>query len=74
MPLGYFESGGGGFSNRFPAPDYQKRAVKPFLDGLQKTDPAHLKLFNTKGVSLETQIQLFTEPQYHILFSVLILI
>jgi tripeptidyl-peptidase-1 len=50
---GFFESGGGGFSNRFPAPDYQKVTVKAFLDGLKKTDPALLKNFNTKGVSCE---------------------
>jgi len=50
---GFFESGGGGFSNRFPTPGYQKKPVKTFLDALEKTDPAHLKKFNTKGVSCE---------------------
>jgi tripeptidyl-peptidase I len=48
---GFFESGGGGFSNRFPTPDYQKTAVKTFLDGLNKTNPTQLKNFNTRGVS-----------------------
>jgi tripeptidyl-peptidase-1 len=50
---GVFESGGGGFSNRFPTPNYQKNTIKMFLDGLNKTDPALLKNFNSKGVSHE---------------------
>jgi tripeptidyl-peptidase-1 len=54
---GAFESGGGGFSNRFPTPDYQKDAVKSFLDRLEKTDPAHSKNFNSKGVSHELSIR-----------------
>lgn len=48
---GFFESGGGGFSNRFPTPDYQKAAVKTFLDRLKKTNPALLKNFDSYGVS-----------------------
>ncbi|KAG6916154.1 hypothetical protein DXG01_008206 [Tephrocybe rancida] len=47
---GFFESGGGGFSNRFTAPTYQKRAVEVFVAKLEQTDPAHLRLFNNKGV------------------------
>ncbi|KAG6817109.1 hypothetical protein H0H87_012630 [Tephrocybe sp. NHM501043] len=46
---GFFESGGGGFSNRFPAPEYQRRAVEAFMARLKKDDPAHLRLFNNKG-------------------------
>ncbi|KAG6841099.1 hypothetical protein C0991_001906 [Blastosporella zonata] len=46
---GFFESGGGGFSNRFAAPAYQKRAVQAFVAKLAKDDPAHLKLFNNNG-------------------------
>ena len=51
MLPGFFESGGGGFSNRFPTPNYQKVAVKTFLDGVRKTNPDLLKNFNTYGVS-----------------------
>ncbi|KAF8068813.1 subtilisin-like protein [Lyophyllum atratum] len=46
---GFFESGGGGFSNRFPIPWYQKQAVNAYVDRLRKDDPGHLRLFNTKG-------------------------
>ncbi|KAG5645670.1 hypothetical protein DXG03_005508 [Asterophora parasitica] len=47
---GFFQSGGGGFSNRFSTPAYQKTAVQSYLQNLQKSDPAHLKLFNKQGV------------------------
>ncbi|KAG6810219.1 hypothetical protein H0H92_012845 [Tricholoma furcatifolium] len=46
---GFFESGGGGFSNRFPAPAYQKQTVENYLKGLKKSDPKKLGLFNTSG-------------------------
>ncbi|KAK7025000.1 Tripeptidyl-peptidase sed1 [Favolaschia claudopus] len=46
---GFFLSGGGGFSNRFPMPRYQKAAVTPFLNRLKKTNPAQLKHFNPSG-------------------------
>lgn len=48
---GFFLSGGGGFSNRFSTPSYQKTVVQTFLGELMKTDPAHLSYFNTQGVS-----------------------
>lgn len=63
---GIFESGGGGFSNRFPTPDYQKTSVKTFLDGLRKTDPTLLKNFNVRGVSNEYQKTIFS---YSTIFS-----
>ncbi|KAG5633416.1 hypothetical protein H0H81_007989, partial [Sphagnurus paluster] len=44
-----FFSGGGGFSNRFPTPAYQQQTVQGYLNGLQKSDPARLGLFNNKG-------------------------
>ncbi|KAJ7445217.1 subtilisin-like protein [Mycena galericulata] len=43
------ESGGGGFSDRFPMPQYQEAAVTSFLERLKKTNPAQLKHFNTDG-------------------------
>ncbi|KAG5646730.1 hypothetical protein DXG03_002412 [Asterophora parasitica] len=46
---GFFQSGGGGFSNRFSTPAYQKTAVQSYLQKLKKSDPAHLKLFNNQG-------------------------
>ncbi|KAJ7485842.1 peptidase S8/S53 domain-containing protein [Mycena latifolia] len=46
---GFFESSGGGFSNRLPMPDYQKAAVDSFLARLKKTNPGQLKHFNPKG-------------------------
>ncbi|KAJ6586409.1 peptidase S8/S53 domain-containing protein, partial [Mycena vulgaris] len=46
---GFFESGGGGFSNRFAMPKYQKAAVDSFLARLRKTNPGQLKHFNHKG-------------------------
>ncbi|KAG6837110.1 hypothetical protein H0H93_014714 [Arthromyces matolae] len=46
---GFFESGGGGFSNRFPVPKYQKRAVEVYLATLRKNDPKKLELFNNAG-------------------------
>jgi tripeptidyl-peptidase-1 len=47
---GFFESGGGGFSNRFPMPEYQKSAVSAFLKKLEKTNPEQLKHFDPRGV------------------------
>lgn len=47
---GVFFSGGGGFSNRFPTPSYQKKNVENFLKNLKKSDPAQLKHFNNQGV------------------------
>jgi tripeptidyl-peptidase-1 len=52
MTMGFFESGGGGFSNHFPTPDYQKSAVANYLKFLAKENPASLKHFNTKGVRI----------------------
>jgi tripeptidyl-peptidase-1 len=49
---GFFESGGGGFSNRFPMPAYQKASVNSFLDKLKKTNPEQLSHFNARGVTL----------------------
>ncbi|KAJ6489762.1 subtilisin-like protein [Mycena sanguinolenta] len=46
---GFFESGGGGFSNRFAMPQYQKAAVNSFLKQLKKTNPSQLKHFNPNG-------------------------
>ncbi|KAJ7909636.1 peptidase S8/S53 domain-containing protein [Mycena leptocephala] len=46
---GFFESGGGGFSNRFPMPAYQKASVNSFLDKLKKTNPEQLSHFNARG-------------------------
>ncbi|KAJ7785214.1 peptidase S8/S53 domain-containing protein [Mycena maculata] len=46
---GFFLSGGGGFSSRFPRPAYQDAAVTSFLERLQKTNPGQLKHFNTSG-------------------------
>ena len=51
---GFFQSGGGGFSNRFPQPEYQKATLTSYLNSLAKTDPqafSNLKNFNSKGVS-----------------------
>ncbi|KAJ7203774.1 peptidase S8/S53 domain-containing protein, partial [Mycena pura] len=47
--LGFFISGGGGFSNRFPTPQYQKAAVDSYLANLRKTNPQQLKHFNAGG-------------------------
>lgn len=60
---GFFTSGGGGFSNRFPTPSYQEQAVQTFLQGLKKTDPALLKNFNFKGVCT---IYIGGETQAHV--------
>ncbi|RDB30132.1 Tripeptidyl-peptidase sed1 [Hypsizygus marmoreus] len=49
LTSGFFLSGGGGFSNRFTTPGYQKHAVKGFLGGLKKTDPGLVKHFNARG-------------------------
>ncbi|TFK38001.1 peptidase S8/S53 domain-containing protein [Crucibulum laeve] len=49
MTMGFFESGGGGFSNRFPMPDYQKTPVNNYLKALKKNDSAIFKHFNAKG-------------------------
>ncbi|KJA23154.1 hypothetical protein HYPSUDRAFT_40323 [Hypholoma sublateritium FD-334 SS-4] len=49
MTMGFFVSGGGGFSNHFPTPDYQKTAVANYLKFLAKNDPTTLQHFNTKG-------------------------
>ncbi|KJA23155.1 hypothetical protein HYPSUDRAFT_201701 [Hypholoma sublateritium FD-334 SS-4] len=49
LTMGFFESGGGGFSNHFPTPDYQKTAVDAYLKFLAKNDPTTLRNFNTKG-------------------------
>ncbi|KAF7336098.1 Tripeptidyl-peptidase sed1 [Mycena venus] len=46
---GFFESSGGGFSNRFPMPQYQKAAVGSFLEKLKRTNPEQLKHFNPRG-------------------------
>ena len=50
LTMGFFTSGGGGFSNHFSTPGYQKTAVANYLKFLAKNDPATLKNFNTKGV------------------------
>jgi tripeptidyl-peptidase-1 len=55
---GAFFSGGGGFSDRFPTPSYQKKDVKNFLQNLEKTDPALMKHFNTGGVSVACQFNI----------------
>jgi len=49
---GFFESGGGGFSNHFPQPAYQQKAVNAYLSFLGETDPKKLENFNVKGVRL----------------------
>ncbi|KDR80277.1 hypothetical protein GALMADRAFT_153925 [Galerina marginata CBS 339.88] len=49
LTMGFFESGGGGFSNHFAQPAYQKTAVEKYLKFLAKSDPAILKHFNTNG-------------------------
>ncbi|PPQ78612.1 hypothetical protein CVT25_010576 [Psilocybe cyanescens] len=49
MTMGFFESGGGGFSNHFARPSYQKDAVDNYLKFLTKTNPASLKHFNVNG-------------------------
>ncbi|KAJ7713525.1 hypothetical protein B0H14DRAFT_2644786 [Mycena olivaceomarginata] len=47
---GFFESGGGGFSNHFPMPEYyQKSAMSAFWKKLEKTNPGQLKHFNLRG-------------------------
>ncbi|KAJ7053295.1 peptidase S8/S53 domain-containing protein [Mycena amicta] len=46
---GFFLSGGGGFSNQFPMPQYQKASVNSFLKKLKKTNPEQLKHFNPHG-------------------------
>ncbi|KAJ6562638.1 subtilisin-like protein [Mycena capillaripes] len=46
---GFFESAGGGFSNRFPMPQYQTASVNSFLERLKKTNPEQLKHFNARG-------------------------
>lgn len=51
---GFFQSGGGGFSNRFPQPVYQKTVLTSYLNSLAKNDPLafkNLKNFNSRGVS-----------------------
>lgn len=50
MTMGFFESGGGGFSNTFARPAYQEAAVDNYLKFLAKSDPGILKNFNTAGV------------------------
>ncbi len=52
LTMGFFTSGGGGFSNHFSTPNYQKTAVANYLKFLAKNDPATLKKFNTKGVRI----------------------
>ncbi|KAF8190288.1 peptidase S8/S53 domain-containing protein [Mycena galopus ATCC 62051] len=46
---GFFLSSGGGFSNRFSMPQYQKTSVNTFLQKLQKTNPGQFKHFNAYG-------------------------
>ncbi|KAF9557637.1 subtilisin-like protein [Agrocybe pediades] len=46
---GFFESGGGGFSNQFPRPSYQEKSVNSYLSFLRRTDPKKLQNFNVKG-------------------------
>ncbi|KAJ7645116.1 peptidase S8/S53 domain-containing protein [Mycena polygramma] len=49
MTHGFFVSSGGGFSNRFPMPQYQKVSVNSFLERLKKTNPEQLEHFNPRG-------------------------
>lgn len=46
----FFSSSGGGFSNHFPTPSYQKSVVDKYVDALKKSDPGLLKNFNENGV------------------------
>ncbi|KAH9478356.1 Tripeptidyl-peptidase sed1 [Psilocybe cubensis] len=46
---GFFESGGGGFSNHFTRPSYQDNAVANYMKFLSKTSPGTLKHFNING-------------------------
>ncbi|KAF8155864.1 subtilisin-like protein [Crassisporium funariophilum] len=47
MTLGFFQSSGGGFSNQYPQPAYQKSAVNKYLKA--SVSKAELKNFNSKG-------------------------
>ncbi|KAJ7753566.1 peptidase S8/S53 domain-containing protein [Mycena metata] len=49
MTHGFFVSSSGGFSNRFPMPQYQRAAVNSFLEKLKKTNPEQLRHFNPGG-------------------------
>ncbi|KAJ7264075.1 peptidase S8/S53 domain-containing protein [Mycena haematopus] len=44
-----WNSGGGGFSNRFAMPQYQEASVNAFLKQLRQTNPSQLKHFNPGG-------------------------
>lgn len=57
LTLGFFSSGGGGFSNNFPTPSYQKQPVKTYIQDLKKSDPGLLKHFNANGVCLIHYLQ-----------------
>lgn len=57
MTMGFFVSGGGGFSQKFPQPAYQKDAVSNYLKFLAKSDPTTLKHFNTRGVRIPCNYQ-----------------
>jgi tripeptidyl-peptidase-1 len=50
LTLGFFLSGGGGFSNRFPTANYQMPAVSKYLETLREKNPALLAHFNHSGV------------------------
>ncbi|KAF5310892.1 hypothetical protein D9619_008189 [Psilocybe cf. subviscida] len=47
--MGFFESGGGGFSQKFAKPAYQKDAVSNYLKFLAKNDLTTLQHFNNHG-------------------------
>ena len=47
MTMGFFESSGGGFSNRFSSPAYQLSAVQGYLRALGNDGKGK---FNVKGV------------------------
>ncbi|KAJ8501884.1 hypothetical protein ONZ45_g11978 [Pleurotus djamor] len=49
LTMGFFTSGGGGFSRRFSTPSYQAAVVDKYLDGLRRKEPSKLTAFNARG-------------------------
>ncbi|KAL0952091.1 hypothetical protein HGRIS_008726 [Hohenbuehelia grisea] len=49
LTLGFHTSSGGGFSNRSPIPEYQKKAVEKYLMELKLVDGTKFNHFNIRG-------------------------
>lgn len=74
LTMGFFLSGGGGFSNRFPIPKYQEKTVKSYLQQQKKTDSTLLKHFNPAGVCFKAKLTFFMGVDHGCWHSVHILI